>query len=247
MAEQELSDAQRWEVEQAVDQELERIKTQAGKDERSWLRRNKWWCLAAIPAAAVLIVASSFRFVHIYQPNHFTDALAVPAGETTSFDREFVTEEYTFRRAASVEAFALQKLAPGQIPDFQPTADVELWAVALKWKAAPETTLSYCRTWLKDTAGVEYGNYSALIGDKKFDQNFDSNFACVPPKTPGPNAPSMFEPNPTVDPAAMRPEEWNKVIVFALPPGVTPDSVHIGWEPPFRIDLELPEPGHDLV
>lgn len=247
MADSELTNAERWEVEQAAQQELDRIERSAGKDGRSWWQANKRWTVALLPAIAAVIAASSFRYFHVYQPNTFSEAVSVAAGETAHFDREFVTEEHTFWRAAEVEVFAVQKLEEIDFPDFQPTADVELWAVATSWKAQPDVTLSWCETWLTDTNGTSYGNYSELIGDKNFDKNFSSMYACVPPEATGPDAPSIFDPDPQEDPDNKRPETWRKVNVFALPPGVTPKTLQIGWEKPFYLQLELPEPGTDIV
>ncbi|WP_256435328.1 hypothetical protein [Corynebacterium hindlerae] len=41
MADSELTNAERWEVEQAAQQELDRIERSAGTDGRSWWQANK--------------------------------------------------------------------------------------------------------------------------------------------------------------------------------------------------------------
>lgn len=44
-----------------------------------------------------------------------------------------------------------------------------------------------------------------------------------------------------------RPESWQKTVFFAVPQGAVPERVRIGWEKPFYLDLELPEPTTDMI
>ncbi|AKK02876.1 hypothetical protein [Corynebacterium epidermidicanis] len=245
----ELTDAQKWEVDAAVEQELQRIEKANTGEDRGWLQRNKFWCLAAVPAAAFLIAAASFRYVNVYLPNEFSDGQKVAAGETVNFSRQFELEDATFQRAAAVKVLGIQKVDPKITPEFTLPPKSELWVVATEWKADPQVTLSGCEMWISDANGEEYIFNSLLLSDKTRTADFESRYACVPPKTPGPLPPSIFDSGPLADlnDEPPRPESWKKVALFVVPEGTTPQTLHLGWEAPFRLDFTLPEPTNDLI
>lgn len=172
MANTDLSNAERWEVEAARDLELERIEKQAPKDERKWFTRNKWWLIGLVPAVAAVAVTSSFRYVQVYLPNTYSASASAAAGESVRFDREYRNEDATFRRSGEVKLIGLQKVDQSEVKLFKPTAPVDIWAVGFDWKAPSDVPLSWCDAWLVAEDGEEYGYDATLLGPTQQAEKF---------------------------------------------------------------------------
>lgn len=121
-----------------------------------------------------------------------------------------------------------------------------LWVTTMRWKAPKDSLLAGCRVRVTGTDGRDY----ELMG--QFEDAWDGagelshRHACTPSGQEGPKSVpreqyDLFEER-VIDPGNDRPEQWVKRIPLILPEGTAPIELHIGWDYPYFLTLELPSP-----
>lgn len=214
--------------------------------------KNVYWSLAAVPACALMLAASSQPLVDYYLPWEWTKEKVIPASAQEGDDEASFSfpvsdyEEYSHAGTVSVKGFQL--IDPADFPELVLPQRFSAWAVLTQWAAPEESILYGCRLWATADDGNKYRMSNSVLSDGMPDPNIDTAYGCTPPDASGPklswdqeNFPDDFT-KLALDPGEPRPEEYRKLTVIVVPDGVQPTQLHIGWEQPHMLTVELPEP-----
>ena len=208
---------------------------------RIWWTRNRLWLVALLPALALALVSSAFRLTTLYLPWQWSKPTEAhgPSGTLhqrfLGFDDKYYerTVDVTVTSAKPVDSFDGAAAVPGGT----------LWQVDFEFTARPDQLLTgSCHVDLLDADGVRY---NSLPGKQAADP--DSFYLapivppqCVPEEAPGPEvAPITGELVPS---PVERPRTWQWSTSVAMPDGVTPERVRIGWLQPVYLELLLAWP-----
>ncbi|MFT3888445.1 MAG: hypothetical protein QM713_09835 [Arachnia sp.] len=202
-----------------------------------WWRRNRLWLALLVPLALLAVAASSFRLVTLYLPWEWSRPVVAhgPAGTLRqSFDDLAGTRTTREVRVEVIsieahETYAKTKAAVGGT----------LWRAVLEFEAAPDQQLYGCEVELTDAAGTRYDFRSGLEPATEGDY-FQAPILlpCVPEDAPGPTVEPLT--GTSVPSPVQRPRTWREQVLIAMPEGVTPTGVRIGWSRPEYLVLQIP-------
>ena len=203
----------------------------------SWWRRNRLWTALLVPLLLAALSASSFRLVTLYLPWEWSRPTV--AGATAGTLRQTFLAFDGTRRHREVRVAVVGLERHESIGDAKAAAGGVLWRIELRLEAAPDQLLQGCNVELTDAAGTRYDYRSGLVAASD-----DSYFQppvlidCVPTDAPGPTLdPLSGEPVPS---PVERPSTWRQEVLIAMPEGVTPTALRIGWSRPEYLVLQLP-------
>lgn len=203
----------------------------------NWWKRNRLWLALAVPLVVLALAASSFRLFTLYLPWEWSAPTTPNASQGT------LTQSYLeldgVQRDREVDVRVVSFEAHESYDGLIAVAGATLWRVELELTAAPDQFLEYCEIELADAAGNRYDFRSSIIPEDE--QGFNSPpfiLRCVPEDTPGPTLEPISD--EVVEPAVERPSSWAIDALIAVPDGVTPTSLHIGWQQPQFLVLQLP-------
>lgn len=201
--------------------------------------RKFWWATAPVAVVAML-AATAQPYFSLYRPWAWTNERQV--GAAGHFDlppREAVGATH----AAHIEVAGFQLLddAQEQHLDIHPPEGFGAWLIMTQWDAPAESVLAGCRMWVTGSDGRTYNLTDGVFGGAALIDDLSQASACVPPREAGPRfdavAGSVVEGDP-------RPAKWRKITPVAMPDGVQPTRLHIGWEEPRYVTVVLPEPAN---
>jgi len=205
-----------------------------------------WWAAAPV-AIGCMLAASSQPYFGIYRPWSWTQEQRIAAGTPGSFDLPIdglVEGEGSGppRRTAEVEVIGFQRVEHEEEIGLDAPDGFAIWALLTQWRAPEDSVLSHCRMWATGSDGRDYQRTDQIFGEVVSDMS--ALHSCTPPGEGGPATESVNLRTATVrvvqgDP---RPEEWRKLIPIAMPEGVQPEQLHLGWNEPDYVTLDLPEP-----
>ncbi|WJY96764.1 hypothetical protein [Corynebacterium fournieri] len=202
---------------------------------------NKLWWVSAPVAAALMLAASSQPYFSLVRPWSWSQERAFEASAPANFDLPVANFDGA-RHAADVEVLGFQSVEDGHQIGLHAPDGFTIWAVLTQWGAPAESVLAGCRMWVTGSDGKEYQRTDAVFGSVVDD--FSSRYGCTPPGEEGPtvSAPDIGTDEMQLDAGSPRPEQWRKVTPWALPDGVQPTRLHIGWDFPHYLTIELPAP-----
>lgn len=204
---------------------------------RSWWRRNRLWLVLLLPLLAFAIAVSSFRLVTLYLPWEWSHP--IHAGDTVGTLHQNYLELDGEHRDREVRVEVLSVESSDSSDGTKAVAGATLWTVSLELSAAPEQFLYGCEVELSDADGNRYDFRSSLEPVVESDLHLPPTLIdCVPEEAPGPTiGPFTGEIVPS---PAERPSSWRQEVLIAMPDGVEPDAVRIGWSRPVYLVLEIP-------
>lgn len=202
-----------------------------------WWRRNRLWLALLVPLVLLAVAASSFRLVRLYLPWEWSRPIVAhaPSGTLRQDFLGFDDRRHTREVKVSVLGVAPQT----QHGDVKAAPGAQLWWVLVGFEAEPDQVLQSCTVEVLDAAGVRYGH---LGGQELVSGQGSPSTAlfqtCTPEDAPGPTFQpftGVFVPSPVE-----RPRSWRMEILYALPQGVEPDAVRIGFDRPEYLVLQVP-------
>ncbi|MCP1387883.1 hypothetical protein M5J20_06720 [Corynebacterium sp. TA-R-1] len=198
------------------------------------------WSLTAVLAVGALALASSQPYFTLYRPWAWTSERTLEAGAAGEFSLP-MPEAAGAAHAASVEVVGFQMLDDEQEQriGIHAPEGFETWLVMTQWSAPADAVLVRCRMWATGSDGREYHLTDGIFGDAGMIADLSQSSACTPPAEQGPAYDALES---KVMPGTPRPESWRKITPVAMPAGVQPAELHLGWEEPRYVTLVLPEP-----
>ncbi len=204
---------------------------------RPWWRRNRRWLALIVPLLLLALAASSFRLVTLHLPWQWSRPIVADSAAGTlrqgftGFDGEPRRREVRVEvvDADRHESFGEAKAAEGGI----------LWRVVLEFQADPEQLLDHCQVELVDADGTRYDFRSGQVPATE-DGSFTPPFLlpCVPEEAPGPTLDPLT--GELVASPVARPRTWREQVLIAMPRGVAPVALRIGWSQPEYLVLRVP-------
>lgn len=206
----------------------------------SWWKRNRLWLALVVPLLALALAASSFRLFTLYLPWQWSAPIASDTSVGTLKQRYLELDGVERDREVRVEVVSLE---PRESVDGLVAVDgATLWRIELELTAAPDQFLEFCDIELSDAAGTRYDFRSSVVPEDPDGFN-PPPFAlrCVPEDAPGPTlAPFSDE---VIESPVDRPRTWTTEALIAVPNGVTPTAVRVGWQQPEYLVLHPPVAG----
>lgn len=205
--------------------------------QKSWWQRNRLWLALGIPLLALAVLASSFRLLTLYLPWQWSAPTHAHSAEGTLRQKYLELDGVTRDREVTVRVVSLE---PQESADGLVAVDgATLWRVDLELTAEPDQFLELCHVELADVDGNRYDFASGLIPATSGDYiPAPVAITCVPEDAPGPTV-SLFT-DEIVESPIPRPDSWNIHVLFAVPTGVTPTEVRVGWQQPEHLVLLPP-------
>lgn len=203
----------------------------------SWWRRNRIWLLLLVPVLAIAIAASSYRMLNLYLPWQWSRPVVVEG--TVGTLRQTYTELDDVRRTREVQVEVRSVTQHSEWDGVQAVAGGAMWRVLLRFEAEPDQFLHGCHIELVDADGNRYDFTSGL--ESAEEGGFYLSpwlLTCVPDEAPGPTV-ALFQ-NEIIESPIERPRAWRFDALIAMPEGVTPTAVRIGWKTPDYLVLEIP-------
>lgn len=203
----------------------------------SWWRRNRIWLCALVPVLALAVAASSFRMVTLYLPWQWSRPI-VAEGSSGTLTQSFQDLD-DVRREREVTAEVLSVLDYPTLDGVRPVPGGTMWRVWLELSAEPDQHLDGCYIELTDAEGNRY-DFSSGLESAEEDGFYLAPWIlrCVPEDAPGPSV-ELFS-NEVVESEIERPRTWRYEALIAMPDGVEPETVRIGWNQPVYLELEIP-------
>ncbi len=191
----------------------------------SWRRRNWPWLLALVPVLALTALAASQPLLTLYLP-WIPSRAHVAVNNSIEFHHSFHEGDLSLERQVHIE---LLQIAPvEELDGMQAVPGAQLWQVDLSFEASPDQLLQGCKITLHaDQVSYSYTSAQVSVGGSFSYRSLDR---CVPADTPGPVIDDLA--GGIVEDTPPRPSTWQTSTAFALPEGVTPDELHLGWNPP---------------
>lgn len=213
------------------------------------LRPRHKWMLGVVPAATLMLAASSQPLVDIYLPWEWTRNHDVAANTPADFALPVPSETVPGQEhKARVEIKGFQQARLEDLPGVEIPDGSVVWVILSQWNAPEESILKGCQMWATGDDGRRYAvSNSILGGGLLLDPNLDTAHACTPPDKEGPGLEwdmENYPDDPTktmLDPGTPRPAEYKKLTLIVTPAGVTPQQWHIGWEEPQYVTMTLPQ------
>lgn len=205
---------------------------------------SRWW-LTALASIGLMCLASSHSYFVLYKPLEWTDEHVVRANSVGEFS--FPARETDARHEAEVEVLSLERIDPEEVQGIEIPEGFGLWVTTTRWKAPKDSLLARCRMRVSGADGRDYD----LRGQfEDWGAGELSHWpACTPPDQEGPNLVPRDQNDifgeHVVDPGKDRPEQWVKNTPLILPEDTAPVDLHIGWNEPHFLTLELPSPAED--
>lgn len=201
-----------------------------------WWRRNRLWLLALAPLALLAVAASSFRLVTLYLPWEWSRP-TVAHTQTGTLRQQFLGFDDRHHRR-EVRVTALSTAATPVSGKVHPAPGATLWRTELEFTASPDQILNSCTIELVDAQGVRYGTRGGKVDDRGESSYVNLFETCVPEDAPGPT----LEPftGRLVPSPSERPGTWRAEYLVAMPSGVEPTAVRVGWDRPDYLVLQLP-------
>ena len=204
----------------------------------TWWKRNRIWLALLIPILALALAASSFRLVSLYLPWQWSRPIV--ANDTSGVLRQNYLELDGVRRDREVRVSVLSLDAHESWGDAKAIDGGRLWRVELQLEAEPDQFLYGCEVELTDADGNRYDFRGGLEPvDAKHYFVAPVIIACAPQHALGPTV-SPFT-DEVVESELERPRIWEQEVLIAMPEGVSPSGLRIGWNRPVYLELELPE------
>ena len=202
--------------------------------------RKLWW-LGAPVAAGLMLAASSQPYFSLVRPWTWSQEQVIEAGSPGSFDLP-IADFDAARHHADIEVLGFQSVEDESQIGLHAPEGFTIWAVLTQWDAPEESVLENCHMWVTGSDGKEYLRKDGLFGTPIDD--FSAMHACTPPGEAGPvvRVDEIGSTEMHLEPGDPRPGQWRKVTPLALPDGVRPEKLHIGWDVPHYATVELPEP-----
>ncbi|PRQ12326.1 hypothetical protein C1Y63_01890 [Corynebacterium sp. 13CS0277] len=210
---------------------------------RRWAR--PWWWLAAVPAVVAAVAAGSYTYVETVRPNTYSQVTHVAVGDQGVLVGR-VLEDTPAPADATVELLSSGEVPAERVPFFHPATGSVLWGVRFQVTADPDLDLMFCHATLtaqvpalgSTPGGRQEFRYlgEALHKDPDVELPVEDRFACVPGNTPG-GGQDWYPP---------RPGTYEKLLIFVLPEGTTPETLTLSLDPPHALELALPAPS-DVV
>lgn len=203
----------------------------------SWWRRNRLWLALLLPLITVALVASSFRMFTLYLPWEWSRPII--AGDTTGTLRQHYLELDGIKRDREVTVSVISVEQESSRDGLKAVDGAVLWVVVLELEADPGQFLSGCEVELEDADGTRYDFRSSL--EPAEEGGFalaPALVACVPEEAPGPTVEGFT--GEVIPSPIERPESWRQEVLIAMPEGVEPSAVRIGWIRPEYLVLEIP-------
>lgn len=205
----------------------------------TWLRRNRWWLVALIPALLLAMLASSFRLTAVYLPWEWSRPIEA-GGPVGTLQQTYAGHDAArHQRTVTVEVLGVTA-----VPSFDGHAAIDgatLWQIDLRLSAAPDQHLTHCEIELVDGEGTRYGfqgGRRAADPDDTFYSALVVAPQCVPEDAPGPSLnPITGEP---VESPQVRPDSWEVTTALVMPEGYEPEQVRIAWDTPTYLVLDIP-------
>lgn len=202
----------------------------------SWWRRNRLWLLLIVPLLALAFAASSFRLVTLYLPWEWSRPIS--ADDSIGVLQQRYVELDGVRRDREVQVEVLSVLSYETLGGLQAVDGATLWRVWLELTAEPEQFLSGCEVELADADGNRYDFRSGLEAAGGGYHLTPFLISCVPQDAPGPTVEPLS--GEVVPSEIERPGTWREEVFIAVPEGVEPTAVRIGWHTPEYLVLEIP-------
>ncbi|MDN5558305.1 MAG: hypothetical protein L0G23_02565 [Ruaniaceae bacterium] len=203
----------------------------------TWWRRNRIWLWALVPLLALAIVASSFRLFTLYLAWEWSRP-TVAEGPIGMFHQTFQAFDGV-ERDREVQVEVLSVLSYPRLDGVRAVDGGVLWRVWLEFEAEPDQILDGCYVELTDEDGNRYDTQGGL---EAADENgyFVTSVLqrCVPEEAPGPVVEALS--GEFVESPIERPRTWRSDALIAMPEGVEPVGVRIGWREPEYLVLEVP-------
>ncbi|HRL50210.1 MAG TPA: hypothetical protein PLA49_12640 [Propioniciclava sp.] len=199
----------------------------------TWWRSNRLWLVLLLPALALALAASSFRFSALYLRWEWSQPTLLRA--PGAYTQTFSTGTHTLQRTVEVGVAAVERAV--EVEGEYAAGGTALWRVALDFAAAPDQILATCEIELEDAAGIRYGVRGAKVNA---DGDPDSTWVhrgCTPADTPGPTV--DFD-GQVREADTTRPQRWQVVTSVAVPAGVEPTLVRVMWDRPGYLRLTIP-------
>lgn len=203
----------------------------------NWWKRNRLWLALAVPLLALALAASSFRLFTLYLPWEWSAPVTPNASQGTLTQRYVELDGVRRDRKVDVRVVSLE--THERYDGLIAVEGARLWRVALELTATPDQFLEFCDIELTDAAGNRYDFRSSIVPEDT--QSFNPRpftLRCVPEDAPGPTL-SPFS-DEVIEPTVERPGSWTIDALIAVPDGVTPTAVRIGWQQPKFLELQLP-------
>lgn len=201
--------------------------------------RKAWWVAAPV-AVALMVGASMQPYFSIVRPWTWSDEELVSAGGEGSFAFPIADVEGAMYQA-QVSVLEFQELNPKQqdVLEAHAPEGFSPWLVLTEWSAPQESVLAGCRMWVTASDGREYQLVDRAFVEPVMQQDLSTANGCTLPGQGGPLVGDGEIVEGFGDP---RPDTWRKLTPIAMPDGVQPLKLHVGWEEPHYVTLVLPEP-----
>lgn len=205
---------------------------------RTWWKRNRLWLALCVPLLALALVASSFRLISLYLPWQWSAPTVAHAAEGTLLQNYLELDGVRRDREVTVRVTSLTQR--DTYDGLVAVAGAALWQVDLELTAAPDQFLELCEVELADADGNRYDIRSGIVPADS-DDYYSAPVAlkCVPEDAPGPTV-SLFT-DDIVESPVPRPDSWSVYALIAVPEGVTPTEVRVGWQRPEHLVLLPPD------
>lgn len=204
---------------------------------RSWWRRNRLWLALLVPLLVVALGASSFRLATLYLPWEWSRP-TVAEGSSGVLRQTYVELDGETRdREVRVSVVAVTPHTT--LGDARAVDGAVLWNVELELSAAPDQFLSGCEVEVQDADGDRYDFRSGLGPAEEGGMFLPPVLVlCVPEDAPGPTVEPLT--GELIPSPVERPGSWRQEVLIAIPEGVEPDAVRIGWHQPEYLVLDVP-------
>lgn len=210
---------------------------------QSWLRRNRWGLILVIPAFALAMLASSFRFFSIYLPWQADYGREV-AEVVISSEESGIEHPSGAVYEATLQMISLTKINSVADPESWNDAMLtaapggQLWRLNMVVRADPAMVLVDCTVSLMDTQGRHFTTGPGKLSDGVPTPAYNADL-CVPQGNVGPSGDLLNEYLPA-DEGYERPGRYRKEFYFVLPLDAEPSHVRIDMvHPPHRL-IEAP-------
>lgn len=196
-----------------------------------WWRRNRLALIGLVVLVPLALLTASFRMVAVYVP--WSWVIAHPSdGAPVRLVQTYPANERTFTIDVTV---SLAGVRSGPVADVTSVSGTSLWQADFGFEADPEAVLEACRVRFVDAQGREYDTHSGL--EVGLDAPIRSLQTCLPEGAEGPSYDYFSDQvTPSEQP---RPRSWRSLVVAALPQGVTPVAVRIGFHQPDYVEFRL--------
>lgn len=196
----------------------------------SWLRRNRWGLALLLPALAAAVLASSFRYLNLYEPwieGDVTDQ----SGAVTLAAQDDDPDAVAAGSTATLTPTAITTVASGTGLDgstevLAPEGST-LWRLDVDVAAPTQMVLAGCEISLLDDTGRSYAVMTGSYSGRAVNSSYNAG-ACTPYLLTGRTLDldgSYIE----AEPGSERPESWSLTLFVVMPDGVPPTRMSVGW------------------